>query len=323
MNNYLSITRSNVFFLKNIFRVGGFLGIFSLGGNSVIQNVSSKCFIIFNIFGIIFTPLDLKASIITHKLKIEETIIFAISHFILISMNVLCIYGIFKNKHFWKELFDILDKFSKGILTKTKSTHDMLKLICILWLVVFIEFTQIWYIRNRELTITSTLTLFLWISTYVDSFIITLAIWTLSKIVTARYFILQNLIQTAFSENSFKTTIGKRLKKIQINLFLLNRAVLLINSIMGKMIFALLAATFFNILAFFNFIIFYLKFGYGTEFFPIIIIAVLLCFELVVSMSHFYFFVKHIRYIYTFKNYVSEIIEKIFQEVPMLLNYIK
>lgn len=279
-------------FLKKFFRICGFLGIFPLDCNSLMRSAHLIFIVIFNIIGIMFACYEFKESTKLLKIELLETVILALTYSQFILLNIICMYGIFKNKKSWKQFFDILDKLNTGILTKPKSKHDTIKFMFILLLIFIIQFTQIiWYIINRGLTFSNLMTAFFWISTFLESFSVTVVIWKLSNIFTSHYYLLGNLIKASFSENCFKTATSTELLKIQINLFLLHRAVLLINNIMGKMICVLLTATFIILINFFNFVLFFLK--TNNEFSGNSIIDVLLCLELIVSTSYFYFLIKH------------------------------
>lgn len=284
MNNNLSISKRDVHFLKIVFKTCGIFGIFPLETKSFLRKMHLIFYLIFNLIGIICKPIGLIK--LSEKLEMEtqEIALLAPTCGAFILLNIWCFYGIYKKNESWIKFFIILDKLSIGFITKSKPMQDTFKIIYFLFLTIFFLILQFQALVKVALTLIQVMGFFLWISTFINSFGVTVVIWLISKILSTRYAHVCNLIETSFRMKRFETTIfSNKLVKIKRSLYVLHKAIILLNNLIGQILFAVFLATFSYLITVFNNVIFIFKSDRSSEFLDVFIPSVLQSLLLTVS----------------------------------------
>lgn len=289
MKDYLSTSKSEVYFLKVIFKVCGFLGIFPLEANSFLRNVHLLYHFIFNLTAIICITFEfIKLSEREDGMEIQDILTYSASSGIFILLILVCTHDLFKKRKAWRLFFNIVENLNADHTIDIKLAEHAIKLCFILLLIFLIHINELWYTRPKNITFTNTMSCFGWISIYLETLGITVIIWKTSNIINSYYSHLCNMIQKTLSDKLLTTTcLTKKLIKIQENLSLLHQAVTHINTAMGKMIFVVLASTFLSILSVVNFILYLILSNTLSQLFAVYISSIIMCTELTVSTQYF------------------------------------
>lgn len=279
-----------IYSFKHIFKLGGCLGTFPLETNSFIKYVHLIFYLTFNLVGLICTPIEFINIARRFEMKIQEMFIFGLTQIVLGLVNILFIYGIFKNRESWKQLSDILEKLSTDIFANVNSVQKRFKIYFFMVLQLFIQLIYTHFLINPT-TFADIMSFSLWIWTYLKCFTLTVTIWKISKILTLFYSCINDLIKKVFSDKKFNTMcFSIKILQIQRTLYLLNNAVILVNNIMGKTLFIMIISPFLSNLSFINFTIFIFESNKSSEIFVISTTSLLFSLELFVSKHHFFFF---------------------------------
>lgn len=280
-----------IYCLKHIFKLGGFLGIFRLETTSFMKYVHLILYLTFNLVGFICTPIEIINTARKFEMKIQEIFLMVMAQIVLCSINMLFIHGVFKKNKSWKQLFDIVDTFSTDVFINLNPVLEMLKIYLFIVLSLSIQLSNLWLLIDISVTFADIMSFSLWLWTYLQCSTITVTILKISKILTLRYSsINSHLIMVAFSRNKLKNVdFSTEMLQFQRSLYLLKYAVSLVNNIMGKILFIMITSAFLSNLSFINFTIFI----YQTNKLPKIFcgsVATLLCgMEMFVSKSRYFF----------------------------------
>lgn len=284
---------NNIYLVKSkiIFKLCGVLGIVPLETNSYVRNIHLFLFLTLNLIGFVRTPFEVIKIIEIFEITIQESLMSGISQVLLFLLNFLSIYGIFKKKDSWNKFFNIMDKLSADVSTKTNTGPETFIIIIFFKLIILSHFLNMWLLLGETLTFVDSLCFCQWIWSYLQCFGVTVTMWKISKILSLRYAYIINVITLAFSEKKLNTKdFSTKLFQIKEYLHLLNGAVILVNSIMGKMLFIMIASAFLNTLSFVNFSIFLFKTNKFYEETGLSLISLLISSEIAVSQTFFIFF---------------------------------
>lgn len=289
MKNTLSISKSDIQFLKIIFKACGIFGILPLETYPSFRNMQSILYLIFNMIGIICKIIGFLKFSEKFKMEAQEIVVVVPTYGSFILLNILCIYGIFRKNESWIKFFNILDKLSIGIIIKTKLVQNTIIIISIFFLTIFILILQFLALEKvTPLTLNEVMGSFLWTSAFMNSYGITLVIWLISKVLSTRYAHLCNLIKATFIMQRFEITIfSNKLVKIKRSVYFLNKAVILLNNLIGKTLFLVFLAAFLYLIAAFNIMIFIFKSDKIYEWLEVYIPNILLSLQLTVSKTKY------------------------------------
>lgn len=284
MNNHISITNSNIQFLKIIFKIFCFCGAFPLEMNSVARIICLVFVLILHFIGICCTLFEIVSKLMTVKpFNAPVYYVIIISQEVSIFLNLLCFLGIIKNRKSWNHFFALMDKLTTAFPPNLYLKSDVFKLIICLFPCICSHIWQVWKYGLTN-TFSYAIAYIFWILHIFKIIGIALVIWKTSDILTIMYLNLRDvikaekLINRGYSrENRFK---------MQRDLVMLNQAVIQINNIMEKMFFIVFTSTYLHILSLFYYVLSLIdsKYAFDSLLFVIIMFV---CLELVVSNNMF------------------------------------
>lgn len=244
VTNFFITPKSDVFIIKLIFRIAGIFGIFPLQTNFVLKVIHLTGYIILNLIGFICITFELNNVLAQYDTPLTQLILLNIAVSMTIYNHLICIYGLFNGEKLWNQFFKVLNILEEKYYLKRRTGTRFIKLSILAILTTAAQFYETCLVFPK-ISLTSVLAILASNLVFNDILFTTLTLWEVGNVLFRRYTHLTKIICKIFSNkqqniSSFRIT----LTDIETNLRLLHRAVTIINSIMGKLLFILFGITF-------------------------------------------------------------------------------
>lgn len=252
------ISKTDTFFLKIVFKIAGFFGIFPLLSNSLMRKIHFIIYICLNL-GIIYLPLESFKIVTSYNVDGFILVEFGVTYIIYGCIHILCIYGTVTQKQTWKEFFDITEKLENRFPLKEKAGNHSLKLLILIVVIGLAQASELMSFKD-EFTIHTFFAY--WVGTLAnfEVFFITITTWEISNVLSAKYtHVIKFINLIFFNRRQNNLNFSKDIIQIQWDIYFLHKAVVQINVLLGKMMLTLFALTLATTLTFFNFSLFLYK----------------------------------------------------------------
>uniref|UniRef100_A0A6P7GRN1 Gustatory receptor n=1 Tax=Diabrotica virgifera virgifera TaxID=50390 RepID=A0A6P7GRN1_DIAVI len=247
--------KSDAYFLNLIFNISCYVGVFPFRNRPILDKVLTVGMIILVIVGAIPLMHSFHSMVVKYNLGISEILGLGFHILSLLGFNGTCLYGIAHDKKLWELVFKTIDKLQHRQPVFVGSITYSCKLLRFFAIFLLVHFSLIWK-TDRDIKMKMGIVYVLWIGAYFKILCVTVVIWHICNMLSARYVLITDLIRKSYEDPKNNFVLEKYICEIKCDIAYLNMAVKTFNIIAGKFVLALMCLTFLSFLVYFNFIFF-------------------------------------------------------------------